>query len=142
MSLTSGRKQNVTSGHQELQELEARLRETEERLAKVSRGNSPARPADVGASREPAYSQPTVGATAGLSPQAARTQAQPQYSAQPPQGGGRPQNVREDTQALMSGMPGAMPQTPRQYSSNGSDYVMVDRNGEQQERGQYGQSVR
>ncbi|KAK4555553.1 hypothetical protein LTR86_007306 [Recurvomyces mirabilis] len=137
------KKQTVTSSHQQLQELEAKLRATEHRLSQVSRGNSPARQANVGAPRiaveQPQVPQPTSTATTtGVSP---LTQ-NPAYPADRPlTGGSTPQNTREDTQTLMSGMPGAMPQTPRQYSNNG-DYVMVDRNGEQGERGGYGQSVR
>ena len=131
----------MTSSHQQLQELEAKRRATEHRLSQVSRGNSPARQANVGAPRtaveQPPPAQPAT-TTTGASPLAQK----PTYPAdRPPTGDTRPQNTREDTQTIMSGMPGAMPQTPRQYSNTG-DYVMVDRNGEQGERGGYGQSVR
>ena len=105
------RKHNVTTSHQQLQELEARLRETEERLAKVSRGNSPSRPADAGAITETDTAIPT-----------SRKQLHPSD---------RPQAApREDTQTLASNTPGGMPPpTSRQYSAAGSDYVVVDRSG-------------
>ena len=44
-------KANVSSGQAELEELEAKLRETEQRLAKVSRQNSPSRQASSGAAQ-------------------------------------------------------------------------------------------
>lgn len=116
----------MTSGHQELQELEARLRETEQRLARVSRGNSPARPANTAVPRITSDKQQVSGGATGTSPLAQK----PTYPADRPPTGGRPQNVREDTQNLMAGMPGAMPQTPGQQYSGSSEYVMVDRRPE------------
>ena len=120
--LSNNRKANVTSGQSELEKLEAKLRETEQRLAKVSRGNSPARQADSGAiNRE---NVPIAGSS---------TQRQEHPFAQrptypddrPPTGASRPQTQRETTQEMMANMPGAMPQEPEQ--SNGrDDYVMVD----------------
>ncbi|KAK3072408.1 hypothetical protein LTR53_006860 [Teratosphaeriaceae sp. CCFEE 6253] len=126
------KKQNVSSRHQQLQEIEARLRETEQRLARASRGSSPARQADTGASTTSAVSQQAV-------PEQAQTAATvsslgPSAAVRPTAGG------RVDTQTLMSGMPGAMPSTPGQYSES-SDYVMVDPKSDRTERG-YGQSVR
>ncbi|TKA74558.1 hypothetical protein B0A55_04446 [Friedmanniomyces simplex] len=125
------KKQIVTSGHQQLQELEARLRETEERLARVSRGSSPARQADTGAStteptqqQQQQHSTEMPGSTSLRPPAAVRPQAA----------------ARGETAALMAGMPGTIPQTPREHSGN-SEYVMVDRNTDRSERG-YGQSVR
>ncbi len=123
--LTSVRKQNVTSGHQQLQELEARLRETEERLARASRGSSPARQADTGAPMaEDTQQQHRMG-----TPRSSSLRSPPVV---------RPQAAaREDTTRLMGGMPGALPQTPMEHSGK-SEYVMVDRDTGRSERG-YGQ---
>ncbi|KAK5112115.1 hypothetical protein LTR62_004458 [Meristemomyces frigidus] len=144
-------KQVVTSNQQQLEELEAKLRATEHRLSQVSRGNSPARQAHLGAHRVNEHPDPTPSQTSAQ-PSSSPLAARPIYSADRPptaptddnrpQQSERPQNDRVDTQAMMQGMPGAMPQTPRQYSNSG-DYVMVDRNADQAERTQgYGQSVR
>ena len=122
--LINGRKQNVTSGQSELEQLEARLRETEQRLKKVSRQNSPSRQADSGAS----YTGASKENTPFLSPSDNRPSPlsqKPVYPEDRPPAEGRPQNARGDTQEMMSGMPGAMPDDSEQ--SNGrDDYVMVD----------------
>ena len=120
-TLTSSRKANVSSGQSELEELEARLRATEQRLAKVSRQNSPSREAQAGAdtaaSNEPAQQY--------TSPLAHR----PMYPDDRPPTAPRPQTGRENTQEKMSKMPGAMPETPREVSSR-DDYVMVESRNE------------
>lgn len=113
----------MTSGQTELEQLEARLRETEQRLAKVSRHNSPSRSGNTGATTE--------------SPRDASQQQQTHPFAQrptfpddrPPTGASRPQVDREDTQQLMQGMPGAMPQTPKERTNGREDYIMVDKGG-------------
>jgi hypothetical protein len=121
--LRQHRKQNVSSGQSELEKLEAKLRETEQRLAKVSRQNSPSRQADTGAAKEnaPVY----AAAEKQLHPLAQR----PTYPEdRPPTGASRPQTGRENTQQMMSKMPGAMPEDPEQVNGR-DDYVMVDNGG-------------
>ncbi|EMC95054.1 hypothetical protein BAUCODRAFT_25176 [Baudoinia panamericana UAMH 10762] len=110
------KKQTVTSSTQQLQELEARLRETEQRLAQVYGGSSPLKQPGV-ASSVPGRLQ----AQQASSGAAAASSAEPSAAR-------RPQNAREDTQTMIAGMPGALPQTPRGYSSGSQEYVMVDRN--------------
>lgn len=135
LCLTARRKQVVTSASTELQKLEAKLRETEQRLAQVARGSSPQRQANTGAPRSYPEKQQAMSGAPGPSPLAQK----PTYPADRPPTGSRPQATREDTRTLMAGMPGAMPETPRQYSGS-NDYVMVDRSSGRSERG-YGQSV-
>lgn len=121
------RKQTLTSKAAELEELEAKLKATEERLAK-SRNASPARQANVGAHRLPPSQQPADPTQKSGHPLAQK----PSY---PPD---RPPTARADTQALMSGMPGHMPPpTPQEYNSGNNEYVVVDKNASG-----YGQSVR
>ncbi|KAK3681543.1 hypothetical protein LTR37_020851 [Vermiconidia calcicola] len=109
------KKATVNSGQSELEKLEAKLRETEQRLAKVSRGNSPSRQADSGAS-----------ASETAQKQAHPLSQRPSYPAdRPPTGPSRPQAGRENTEQMMAGMPGAFNQTPRE-SSGRDDYVMID----------------
>ncbi|KAK5175019.1 uncharacterized protein LTR77_000155 [Saxophila tyrrhenica] len=107
------KKEKVTSGQTELEKLEARLRETEQRLAKVSRQNSPSRPANGGAASD------------GSDKQAHPFARRPTYpDDRPPTGASsRPTAERENTTEMMKGMPGGMPQTP----SGRDDYVMVDK---------------
>ena len=110
----------MSSGQSELEKLEAKLRETEQRLAKVSRQNSPSRQTDTGASGDAAQTQR----------QAHPLSLQPAYpDDRPPTQPGqpRPTNNRGDTQELVSGMPGAMPGTPGQQANGRDDYVMVDK---------------
>lgn len=132
----------MTSTQQQLEELEAKLRETEHRLAQVSRGNSPARQANTGVPRTSPdkQSQSVPGAAAITSPLANK----PTFPAdRPPTADSRPQNTREDTaNAMVAGMPGGMPQTPSRGYSGSSEYVMVDRNNGEREGRSYGQSVR
>lgn len=142
MMLMLRRKRNVSNSAKELEELEARLKETEQRLAKVSRNSSPSRSgqpqpaANTSASRQ---QQATEAGASRLSPLG----QVPTYPADRPPtgGGGRPQAGRGETKEMMSNMPGQMPETPRTHSGRGDDYVMVDRSGERVTPGQ-GQSVR
>lgn len=123
------RKQALNSKDAELQALEAKLKEAEERLAKVSRNASPARgttvpvpQANTGAARNPPSEIPAEKAAHPLA-------QKPGY---PPD---RPPTQRENTQAMMSGMPGYMapemePRSAGQTGSGGSsEYVMVDSEG-------------
>lgn len=129
LTYTLCRKQTLNSKTAELEELEAKLRDAEERLAK-SRNASPARQANVGAHRSAANpQQPTeLGQKTGH-PLA----QQPSY---PPD---RPPTQRENTQALMSGMPGHLPPpTPQEFGAGREEYVVVDNNA----NAGYGQSVR
>ena len=125
------RKQTISSKAAELEELEARIKATEERLAK-SRNNSPARAnlpqASVGAGA-PSFQQ--------QSPTAQRTAGHPlaQQPSYPPD---RPPTQRENTQAMMSGMPGHLPATPQEYGHGRDEYVVVDSNASSG----YGQAVR
>lgn len=118
---TPHRKQTLSSKAAELEELEARIKATEERLAK-SRNNSPARAnlpqgqANVGAPFQQQQQQ--------QSPTAQRTghplAQQPSY---PPD---RPATQRENTQALMSGMPGHLPPPTPAQEYGREEYVVVD----------------
>lgn len=120
--LMESRKQNVTSGQSELEKLEAKLRETEQRLAKVSRQNSPSRQADTGAYKENArITEPSERPAHPLS-------QRPIYPEERPPTAARPQPGRENTEQMMAGMPGGMPRTPDQMNGR-DDYVMVDNGG-------------
>ena len=119
--LSYNRKANVTSGQSELEKLEAKLRETEQRLARVSRGNSPARQADSGAPLKD--NVPTTAPTQRREHPFAQRPTYPDD--RPPTGGNRPQTQRETTQEMMANMPGAMPEEPEQVGGR-EDYVMVD----------------
>jgi hypothetical protein len=131
LTFISSRKQTINSKAAELEELEAKLRDAEERLAK-SRNGSPARQANVGAHRLPVTTnqqqQPSdLGQKTGH-PLA----QQPSY---PPD---RPSTQRENTQALMSGMPGHLPLQEYAGRDGREEYVVVDNNASKG----YGQSVR
>jgi hypothetical protein len=106
----------------ELEELEAKLKETEERLAK-SRNASPARTtqANVGAPRFPA-STPQQKPTALGHKTGHPLAQQPSY---PPD---RPATQRENTQALMSSMPGYLPPPTPAQEYGREEYVVVDNN--------------
>ncbi|KAI6920081.1 hypothetical protein KC355_g17302, partial [Hortaea werneckii] len=123
------KQQTVTSASSELEKLEAKLRETEQRLA-AARGTSPGRTApNTGAPR----SHPTRQATSGANPPAPsgppppppphQQQQQQQQQANPyanERGSSRPRAPREDTQTLMSHVPGGLPETPRREYTGGS----------------------
>ncbi|KXT12796.1 hypothetical protein AC579_1824 [Pseudocercospora musae] len=97
------RKQTVTSGEQTLQQLEAKLRETEERLARVSRGNSPARQ--------------------GLSTNDRQAAAAAAAADGPP---------KPSPLAGQLSRPPTAPQNDDRPTNGGSEYVMVDRHDGQQ----------
>lgn len=131
------RKQNVTSGQSELEQLEARLRETEQRLAKVSRQNSPSRPANPGATdvwaKEGAENTAPPGRAAPKQPHP--FSQKPTYPddrppTAPRTANTRPEGERQNTQEMVSGMPGAMPETPGQQANGRDDYVMVENGSE------------
>lgn len=104
----------MSSGEQELQELEARLREAEQRLARVSRHNSPSRPADSGANNKQA---------AGESARAHPLAQKPSFPAdRPPTSDETTLPLRDNRQTMMTGMAGA----PQQVSA-GSEYARSQR---------------
>lgn len=117
------RKEKVSSGQSELEQLEARLRATEQRLAKVSRQNSPSRPtANLGAVREEGAAATTNTTSRSQAHPFAQRPTYPED--RPPT---RPAAERENTQQLMQGMPGAMPlETPSGQGMGREDYVMVE----------------
>lgn len=130
--LTSSRKQTVTTGEQQLQELEAKLRETEERLARVSRQNSPSRQVNTAVPRTHSESKQATDGAAKPSPLAQK----PIYPAdRAPTAGERPPTERADTQEMMRNIPGALPETPQSQYGGSNEYVMVDRNAGQAQRG-------
>ncbi|KAI6810897.1 hypothetical protein KC340_g17614, partial [Hortaea werneckii] len=148
------KQQTVTSASSELEKLEAKLRETEQRLAaatggggSTSSGRTPA--PNTGAPRSsqpPNPRQATSGAAAAAAanppaptgpppPPPPHQHQQQQQQANPYTNNDRvssrpTQPSREDTQTLMSHVPGGLPETPRrEYTGGGSsnEYVMVDR---------------
>ncbi|KAF2172539.1 hypothetical protein M409DRAFT_17770 [Zasmidium cellare ATCC 36951] len=126
------KKHTVTTGEQQLQELEAKLRETEERLARVSRQNSPSRQANTAVPRTHPESKQAADGAAKPSPLAQK----PTYPAdRPPTSGDRPPTERADTQEIVRNIPGAMPETPQPQYGGSNEYVMVDRNAGQAQRG-------
>lgn len=134
--LIDSRKQTVTTGEATLQELEAKLRETEERLAKVSRHNSPSRQANTAVPRthpDNINKQAADGA-ARSSPLVQK----PTYPADRPPTGSEnrpPPAQRADTQQLVNNIPGALPDEAGHNQNGGSEYVMVDRNTGAAQRG-------
>lgn len=104
----------MSSGERELQELEARLREAEQRLARVSRHNSPSRGAGSGGE-----DKHTADDVARIHPLAQR----PSYpDDRPPTSDELPGTPRSNKQPMMTGMPAAS-----QHLSGSTEYVMVDR---------------
>jgi len=106
----------VSTREEELAAIEARLRETEQRLARAA--NSP--------DRETTSHQAAPGAQPSYTPrdnaprQVSGYQSYPeqQYQARPP-------TNREES--FRPHIPGAMPQTPTPNYGQGQDYVTVDR---------------
>ncbi|THV84830.1 hypothetical protein D6D27_07961 [Aureobasidium pullulans] len=110
------KKRTVTTREEELAAIEARLRETEQRLAQAAHSpdhESPAYQAASGA--EPSYP-----ARESSSRQASGYQS---YSEQQYQS--RPPNNREES--FQPHIPGAMPKTPTPRYAQGNDHVTVDR---------------
>ncbi|RMY69460.1 hypothetical protein D0862_14869 [Hortaea werneckii] len=134
------KQQTVTSASSELEKLEAKLRETEQRLA-AARGTSPGRTAPTAPNTDAPRSQPPRQATGGANPPAPsgpppppppppHQQQQQQANPYANERGSstRPHAPREDTQTLMSHVPGGLPETPRrEYTGGSNEYVMVDR---------------
>ncbi|KAF2479138.1 hypothetical protein BDY17DRAFT_305039 [Neohortaea acidophila] len=108
------KKASVSSGQSELEALEARLRETEDRLRKVSRGSSPARQADAGA----ATSTTAAKQTSPLTHRPAYPDGRPPSASKRQQAGAnRADSIVDD-----------MRETAQAHAYNGRDeYVMVDR---------------
>ncbi|KAI5369587.1 hypothetical protein Slin15195_G004620 [Septoria linicola] len=118
------KKSTVSTGQLQLQELEARLRETEQRLAKVSRQNSPARRAEIGAPNTATDDNQTADNAARPSPLAQK----PIYPADRPPTADRPPSTRADAKNIVSNV-------PQQQYNGSNEYVMVDRSGGQAQRG-------
>lgn len=119
------RKSTVTTGQQQLQELEARLRETEQRLAKVSRQSSPARTGDNGVSKTHSEGNQAADGAGRPSPLSQR----PVYPDDRPPTGDRPSSKRAEPSPRVSSL-----QTPQQFNGS-NEYVMVDRSNGQGQRG-------
>jgi len=114
--LTRCRKRTVSTREEELAAIEARLRETEQRLARAA--HSP----DLDSAPQQATSgaQPSYVSRDNAPRQVSGYQPYPeqQYQARPP-------NNREES--FRPHIPGAMPQTPTPSYGQGQDYVTVDR---------------
>lgn len=116
LELIQFRKRTVSTREEELAEIEARLRETEERLAR--------------AAHSPDHEYTSHQAASGAEPSYGSRQATPRqtsgyqsYSDQEYQQ--RPPNNREES--FQPHIPGAMPKTPTPHYGQGQDYVTVDR---------------
>ncbi|OCK77140.1 hypothetical protein K432DRAFT_407572 [Lepidopterella palustris CBS 459.81] len=124
------KKQSVSTHTQELEALEARLRETEERLKQAkssppfSRKNSQRRTPirgtfaeeDKARSTEPTSPSPLAKVTSAPRRPTVHTESQ-----------------NPSDQSTLAPMPGALPDTPRSYTSR--EYVMVDRPQNDQSHG-------
>ncbi|MCJ1372864.1 hypothetical protein MMC20_004090 [Loxospora ochrophaea] len=123
------KKKAVTSQSQELEALEARLRETEERLKlKQSRSSSPA-PRNSGYNsplRQPPFGRVINGKENDRLPAAVTSP----LATQPPSSQSRPSTAKSRSYG-MPPMPGAMPETPGDSSS--VDYVMIGRDSNRQD---------
>ncbi|PPJ56368.1 hypothetical protein CBER1_00658 [Cercospora berteroae] len=126
------KKYTVSSGQQQLQELEARLRETEQRLAKVSRQSSPA-PRGDNADSKP-YTN-GIHTSEGPATRPSPLAQKPTYPADRPPTADRPPSKRADTDKLAASIPGALQPSPSPHYHSNNDYIMVDRNGAQAQRG-------
>lgn len=101
----------MSSGERELQELEARLREAEQRLARVSRHNSPSRVAESSAENRQA-----TGEAARSHPLAQK----PSYPAdRPPTSDETTLPLREGRQMTMPGMASGAGMMPQQVNGGG-----------------------
>jgi hypothetical protein len=106
----------VSTREEELAAIEARLRETEQRLAQAAHSpghESTSHQAASGA--QPSY---TSREAVPRQPSGYQSHAEQQYQA-------RPSNNREES--FRPHIPGAMPMTPTPQYSQGQDYVTVDR---------------
>jgi len=137
------KKQAVSTHTQELQALEAKLRETEERL-KQANTSQPAFSRKNSQRRTPIHGTFTEAEKARTSepnsPLSQVTTAPPRRPAQlEPQTTSEQPSLAPTSGAFPGPMPGAMPGTPRSYTSR--EYVMVDRPDEGQANGD-GEGVR
>lgn len=114
--LTPRRKQAVSTHNQELEALEARLRETEERLKRAK--SSP--PGSF--SRKNSQRRTPIGGTFNEEDKARVGGAE---SSRPLAQKQRP-DVKQAASTNANAMPGALPETPTSYNSS-AEYVMVDR---------------
>ena len=116
------RKKAVSSQSQELEALEARLRETEERLKqRRSRNSSPSSSSN---GRNTSHRRAPIGRTfSGQGGEAEQAAVTSPLATQPPSTQSRPPTAQSPSYSIPS-IPGAMPQTPAEMVS--SDYVMVD----------------
>lgn len=109
-------------------ELEYRLRRAEQRLARVSRGNSPS-PTHGGHAATTSPTSPTGGSSASQHPLAQR----PTYPAD------RPPTAKSSSDATPRGQQQVPPPPPAKDLPGGyhagSEYVMVDRSAAQAQRG-------
>ncbi len=117
------RKKAVSSQSQELEALEARLRETEERLKQTrSRNSSPSSP---GNGRNTAHRRPPVGrAFSGQGGEVEQAVATSPLATQPPSTQSRPPTAESPSYSIPR-IPGVMLQPSEKNVS--SDYVVVDR---------------
>ncbi|CAD0111426.1 unnamed protein product [Aureobasidium uvarum] len=106
----------VSTREEELAAIEARLRETEERLARAA--HSPDH--ELTSHQAASGAQPSYASRDAVSRQTSGYQSYPeqQYQARPP-------NNREES--FQPHIPGAMPKTPTPHYGQGQDYVTVDR---------------
>lgn len=116
LELTRSRKRTVSTREEELAEIEARLRETEERLARAAHS-----PDHEFTSHQAASSaQPSYASRDAAPRQTLGYQSYHDQGYQP-----RPPNNREES--FQPHIPGAMPKTPTPHYGQGQDYVTVDR---------------
>lgn len=119
-ALTADRKNNITTSTMELQELEARIKAMEDRLAKVSRNSSPARaPPPVPQMRD---EQQVLGATSSNTQRTSPLAQRPTYPEdRPPTAPSRRPPMPPDAQT----MPGQFPAHMQQHNMS-NEYVMVE----------------
>ncbi|KAG9631636.1 hypothetical protein KCU98_g3279, partial [Aureobasidium melanogenum] len=110
------KKRTVSTREEELAEIEARLRETEERLARAA--NSPDH--EFTPHQASSGAQPSYASREAAPRQASGYQSYPGQAYQQ-----RPPNNREES--FQPHIPGAMPKTPTPNYGQGQDYVTVDR---------------
>lgn len=113
----------MSSQSQELEALEARLRETEERLKqRRSRNSSPSSP---GNGKNTTHRRPPVGRTFSGGRETEQAVATSPLATQPPSTQSRPPTAQSSSYSVPR-IPGAMP--PISVENGSSDSVMVDRN--------------
>ncbi|KAI5270022.1 hypothetical protein E4T47_06525 [Aureobasidium subglaciale] len=110
------KKRTVSTREEELAAIEARLRETEQRLAQAA--HSPDH--EVTSHQATSGAQPSYTSGEEAARQASGYQTHPEQQHQ-----SRPPNNREES--FHPHIPGAMPQTPTPRYGQGNDYMTVDR---------------